>query len=433
VGRDDPRGDRPAARPLPIGFSSPWQWSGITSEEDARRCRQDYGARVGARSKLLDAGLAAGSAALTLVSLFDGGIEPGIAGARIWVTPLLLIPSLALLARRRRPLLTVVGVWVPIALHAVVSGQGAEGPFLVVPAWVSLYALTAYGRRRSILAGIALALVALGLHDAFDPTAWRAGPESAWSAAWWDLLLVVAPLVGGMVAASRRVRTIVAEKALVEARAHAAVTAERARIARELHDVVTHHINLVVLQAMAGTGLLDQDPERVREPLAVIERSGREALAEMRRLLGVLREDDDERPVAPQPGVDDVGPLLDSARSAGLTVGLSVTGSPRPLPAGLALTVYRVVQEALTNVARHAAGARVGVTLGYESGDLEVLVEDDGGRPEASLPSGLPSGGRGLLGMRERVALYAGTLDAGPVSDGGFAVHARFPAPPDEP
>jgi signal transduction histidine kinase len=388
---------------------------------------------VGVRSKLLDAGLAIGSPALTLVSLFDRGIDPAIAGARFWVTPLLLIPSVALLARRRRPLLAVVGVWVPIAVHAAVSRQGAEGLFLVLPAWVSLYALTAYGGRRQIVAGIALAIVALGLHDVFDPMAWRAGPESAWAAAWWDLLLVVAPLLGGMVAAARRVRTIAAEKALVEARAQVALAAERTRIAHELHDVVTHHINLVVLQAMAGSGLLDQDPERVREPLVVIERSGREALAEMRRLLGVLRDEHGERPVAPQPGLDDVGSLVDSARSAGLSVALSVTGSPRQLPAGLALTVFRVVQEALTNAARHAAGARVGVTLGYECGALEVLVEDDGGRPGALSPPDLPSGGRGLLGMRERVALYAGTLDAGPVADGGFAVHARLPAPADEP
>jgi signal transduction histidine kinase len=209
------------------------------------------------------------------------------------------------------------------------------------------------------------------------------------------------------------------------------VAEERARIARELHDVVTHHINLVVLQAMAGSGLLDTDAEKAREPLAVIERSGREALAEMRRLLGVLRSEA-ERPVAPQPGIDDLPPLIESARAAGLDAGINVTGTVRRLPTGLALTVYRIVQEALTNAARHAAGARVRVTLAYEPEAVDLRIADDGGRPGAPRPE-LPSGGRGLVGMRERVALYAGSLDVGAGPDGGFAVHARLPVPPEEP
>jgi signal transduction histidine kinase len=188
-------------------------------------------------------------------------------------------------------------------------------------------------------------------------------------------------------------------------------------------------VNLVVLQAMAASGLLDRDPEQVREPLQVIERSGREALTEMRRLLGVLRDEDAERPLAPQPGVDDVDDLVGSARSAGLSVGLAVSGTPHRLPTGLGLTVYRIVQESLTNAARHAAGSRVGVSLRYEPEAVEVAVVDDGGRHAEHAPAG---GGRGLLGMRERVAVYAGTLEAGPVPDGGFAVHARLPVPPQE-
>src|SRR3712207_6270075 len=175
--------------------------------------------------------------------------------------------------------------------------------------------------------------------------------------------------------------------------------------------------------------MLDRDPEQVREPLQVIERSGREALTEMRRLLGVLRDDDGERPLAPQPGVDDVDDLVDSARSAGLSVGLAVTGTPQRLPTGLGLTVYRIVQEALTNTARYATGARVSVSLRYEPDVLDVAVVDDGAAQEPRL--GTEGGGRGLLGMRERVAAYAGTLEAGPASGGGFAVHARLPLPPE--
>jgi signal transduction histidine kinase len=386
------------------------------------------------RPRALDIAFACGSAALTLLVLFGEGVaaasDTSIEGSRWWVAPLMLVPSVSLLWRRSHPLATTVGVWVPIALHALFTGMGGEGLYIVWPAWVSLYALAAYGARRQLLLGLGVAAVSLFVHDWNDPRAWRAGAEAAWSAAWWDLLLFVAPLVGGLVAGARRTRALAAEKALVEAEARAAIAEERARIARELHDVVTHHINLVVLQAMAASGLLDRDPDRVREPLRVIEASGREALTEMRRLLGVLRDEDAERPLAPQPGVDDVGDLVGTARTAGLDVGLAVSGTPRRLPAGLALAAYRIVQEALTNAARHAAGSQVGVSLRYEPDALDVAVVDDGGRP---LDDAAPGGGRGLLGMRERVAVYAGTLETGPSPGGGFAVHARLPLPPEEP
>ncbi len=382
--------------------------------------------------RALDVFFAAVSAVLTTVVLLDTGAaawsDQSITGSPWWVAPLILIPSAALLFRRTHPLATIAGVWIPVALQAQLTGDGGEGLYLVWPAWVSLYALAAYGTRRQLVIGVPLALVCLAVHDLNDPLNWRSA-EGAWSAAWWDLVLFVPALVGGIVAGARRTRQLATEKALVEAEARAAVAEERARIARELHDVVTHHVNLVVLQAMAASGMLDRDPEKVREPLAVIERSGREALTEMRRLLGVLREDDAERPLAPQPGVDDVSELVGTARSAGLSVGLAVSGEPQPLPTGLGLTVYRIVQEALTNAARHAAGSRVGVSLRYEPEAVEVAVVDDGGRDLEHAP---PGGGRGLLGMRERVAVYAGTIDAGPVPDGGFAVHARLPLPLEE-
>ena len=378
--------------------------------------------------RALDIGFAAVSAVLTTLVLLDTGVaaasDQSIAGSRWWVAPLILVPSAALLWRRTRPVATIAGVWVPLAVHAQLTGDGGEGLYLVWPAWVSLYALAAYGSRRQLLTGIPIALVCLAVHDLNDPLNWRTA-EGAWSAAWWDLVLFVPALVGGIVAGARRTRTLATEKALVEAQARAAVAEERARIARELHDVVTHHVNLVVLQAMAASGMLDRDPERVREPLRVIEASGREALTEMRRLLGVLRDDDAERQLTPQPGVEDVDTLIGSARSAGLDVGLAVTGTPRRLPAGLALTVYRIVQEALTNAARHAAGSRVGVSLRYEPDAVDVAVVDDGGRPVEHAPGG----GRGLLGMRERVAVFAGTLETGPSPAGGFAVHARLPVP----
>ena len=210
--------------------------------------------------------------------------------------PLFLIPAGALLVRRTAPLLCVVGVWLPVAVHAVLTGHGAEGAFLVLPAWASLYALAAYGSRRQLVAGLGVAVACLVVHDLFDPAAWRAGSEAAWAAAFWDLLLFVPPLVGGWVGGVRRAERLAEQNLVLEQRradeARAAVNDERARIARELHDSVTHNVNIVVLQAMAAAGVLDDDPARAREPLAAIERSAREALAEMRRMLGVLREVD---------------------------------------------------------------------------------------------------------------------------------------------
>ncbi|MCW2637501.1 MAG: putative two-component system sensor kinase [Blastococcus sp.] len=384
------------------------------------------------RPSRLDVVFACVSAVLTLLVVFAPGLvattDGELVGARWWAGPLVLVSSAALLWRRSNPLLTIVGVWVPVALHALLTGNGGEGLYLVWPCWVSLYALAAYATRRQLVTGSAVALVCLVVHDVNDPISWRTA-EGASAAAWWDLVLFVPALVGGIVAGNRRARTLATEKALVEAEARAAVAEERARIARELHDVVTHHVNLVVLQAMAASGMLDRDPERVREPLRVIEASGREALTEMRRLLGVLRDDDAERPLTPQPGVEDVDALVGRARTAGLSVGLSVSGTPRRLPTGLALTVYRIVQEGLTNAARHAAGSRVGVSLRYEPESVEVAVVDDGGERADGVA---PGGGRGLLGMRERVTVFAGTLETGPSPAGGYAVHARLPAPPEE-
>jgi signal transduction histidine kinase len=383
------------------------------------------------RPSRLDVAFACASAVITTLALLGVGQYVGsdeLAGSRWWVAPLMLVPPAALLWRRTNPLVTVVGVWCPAAVHALLSGDAAIGLIMVWPCSVSLYALAAYGTRRQLAAGLAVAVASMVAHGLNDPENWTA--ESGWAALWWNLALFVAPLIGGVVAGSRRARILTTEKALVEAEARAAVTDERARIARELHDVVTHHVNLVVLQAMAASGMLDRDPEKVREPLRVIEASGREALTEMRRLLGVLRDEDAEQPLTPQPGVEDVDALVGSARTAGLSVGLAVTGTPRRLPAGLALTVYRIVQEALTNAARHAAGSTVGVSLRYQPQSVEVAVVDDGGERAVGV---VPGAGRGLLGMRERVAVFAGTLETGPSAGGGFAVHARLPVPAEEP
>ena len=213
-----------------------------------------------------------------------------------------------------------------------------------------------------------------------------------------------------------------------EATAQAAVHEERARIARELHDVVAHNVGLIVLQAGGARSVLATDPERTRAALVQVEETGRQALAEMRHLVGILREDGDEER-QPLPRLERLPVLIDEARAGGLTVDLDVAGSPVELPAGLELAAYRLIQEALTNVRKHAPTSHVQVRLGYEPERLRIEVSDDGGSAGAA---GAPARdasdpGHGLIGMRERVQVYGGGLQTGPMPGGGFRVEATLP------
>jgi signal transduction histidine kinase len=198
---------------------------------------------------------------------------------------------------------------------------------------------------------------------------------------------------------------------------------ERRRIARELHDVIAHSITLMTVQAGAARLLLAEEPERAREPVLSVEETGRQALAELRRLLGMIRSGDGEPALAPQPGLARLDDLMGQARRAGLPVDLAVAGEPRALPPGLDLTAYRIVQEALTNARRHAGPARASVLVRYGIESLELEVTDDG----RTAPTRSDGGGHGLVGMRERVALYDGTLEAGRRPEGGYAVRVRLP------
>jgi signal transduction histidine kinase len=218
----------------------------------------------------------------------------------------------------------------------------------------------------------------------------------------------------------------------------AAVAEERARIARELHDVVAHGVSVVAIQADAAEAALERDPALARAPLATIRRSAKEALEEMRNLLGVLREDGDGGELAPQPGLGQLDDLVAHARAAGVDVELDVSGTPRRIPPGLDLSAYRIVQEALTNVRKHAGGAPASVRVAWEPRSLSLEVRDRG-RPRATRASAGTNGagprpaspagrnGHGLVGMRERVRLHGGELHAGPANGGGFAVSARLP------
>ncbi len=220
-----------------------------------------------------------------------------------------------------------------------------------------------------------------------------------------------------------------------EAQAKVAVAAERARIARELHDVVAHNVSVMVVQADGAAYVLDAAPDQAKKALETISSTGRQALAEMRRLLGVLRtgEHQEGGEYVPQPDVEQLDELIEQCRSSGLPVDYRIEGTPRPLPSGVELTAYRIVQEALTNTRKHGGpDAGASVRLVYFDDGLGLLVEDDGkGAPhELYEEGGVDGQGHGLIGMRERVGMVGGTLDAGPRPGGGFRISALLPLKP---
>ncbi|MET9891695.1 sensor histidine kinase [Streptomyces sp. NPDC006465] len=220
-----------------------------------------------------------------------------------------------------------------------------------------------------------------------------------------------------------------------EAQAKVAVAAERARIARELHDVVAHNVSVMVVQADGAAYVMDTAPDQAKKALETISGTGRQALAEMRRLLGVLRtgEHQESGEYVPQPDVEQLDDLIAQCRTSGLPVDFKVEGTPRPLPSGVELTAYRIVQEALTNTRKHGGpNAGASVRLVYFDDGLGLLVEDDGkGAPHELYEDGGADGqGHGLIGMRERVGMVGGTLDAGPRPGGGFRISALLPLKP---
>jgi signal transduction histidine kinase len=207
-----------------------------------------------------------------------------------------------------------------------------------------------------------------------------------------------------------------------KARSAAAIAEERARIARELHDVVAHSISVMVVQARGGRRVLQSEPAEASEAFAAIERTGHEALDEMRRLLGMLRRSDEEVALAPQPSLRELGRLVEQIEAAGLPVQVVLEGQPRELPPGVELSAFRIVQEALTNALKHAGPARARVVIRYGVDDLELEIADDG------LGGGNGTGpGYGLIGMRERVSVYGGELEAGRQAAGGYALRVRLP------
>jgi signal transduction histidine kinase len=239
----------------------------------------------------------------------------------------------------------------------------------------------------------------------------------------WIGMLIAIPGVLGIRfgARTRSLRAAEARAARLEVDRREAILDERTRIARELHDVIAHSVSVMTVQAGAAEEMLRVDPTRAVEPVRAVQETGRQALVEMKRLVGMLREGDEETGLAPQPGVADVDRLVAQMLEAGLEVELRVEGTPRPVPIGVDLSAYRVVQEALTNALKHGGGARAVVTLRYCDDELAVEVADNG-------RGGVATGhGHGLAGMRERVGIFGGSFEAGPRSGGGFAVRASLP------
>lgn len=362
--------------------------------------------------------------------------------------------------RRRYPVGAFVAVVIVGGIEVLVLPRPIASDLSVV---IGLYTLAAYRPRRLSVPGLIVCLLGSALaiarwapahdiHSAYTlgevaavfggpaVTAWLLGDLMRWRRGYYDAL-------------EERAARLERER---DTQAQIAAAAERARIARELHDVIAHNVSVMVVQADGASYALDAAPDRVREALAAISRTGRQALAEMRSLVGVLRSADDPAAddaaagLAPQPGIKQLAGLLEQARAAGLPVSFTVEGVPRALPAGHALAAYRVVQESLTNARKHAGpAATAAVTLRFCEDQLVIKVTDDGrgdqvsgGRAHGpdpglspSLGTGAGSGasdgkGHGLVGMRERVEAFGGSVVTGPRANGGWRVAATLPLPP---
>lgn len=349
-------------------------------------------------------------------------------GSRVLSTIGVLWYAAHLSQRRTRPWVALAGLLVWPLLGTVVGAQDMHLLFFgqLVPTLVLTFTVARHGTGRYRWVGTLGVVAFVTLADLFVPLL-RTPSELLYH--WGNLTIVYLVGHGLRVSADRAAREAVRAheaESRVRERELAAIADERARIARELHDIVAHAMSVMVVQAGAAEQLTEDDPVRVRKSLSAIRSTGTEALGEMRRLVGMLRDDSDVGLLAPQPGLSGLKALVDEASETGLPVTLEVSGDERDLPAGVDLAAYRIVQEALTNARRHAVGAsQVSVAIRFEPERLELEVADDGRASADTTGSG-----HGLVGMRERVALYDGTLAAERLADGGFRVLARLPLAP---
>jgi signal transduction histidine kinase len=377
------------------------------------------------KRRLFDVLIVLGAALGTLEAVLRRDVEEAPTSPLWFVIIVQLALTLPLLARRYHRFFVPMGIFVVAGAISFIDGKVVPFTF---PAFLGLlssaFLIGMLEDRRRALAGIAIA-------DAIALVAVRNDPDHLTEDLVFIPLIFTIVWLAGMAlgrtlqqAAAAHERARLAEEER-EVKAASAVAEERQRIARELHDVVAHSVSVMTVQAGGVRRLLRPDQQREQEALATIEATGRQALADMRRMLGVLRDANEEGALlTPQPGMGALGSLIQQAREAGLPVEYRVSGEPAPLPPGVDLSAYRIVQEALTNALKHAGPGRAEVSVSY--GDvLELEITNDG--LDGDGDGDAESGGQGLVGMRERVALFGGTLEAGPRRGGGFAVRARLP------
>ena len=349
--------------------------------------------------------------------------EPDGPNGPLWLDiPLMVAMTSPLLARRWFPFGAPVTVAAAVVASTLLDDGLIPNNFIVFLAGCSAVFLMALLRDlRQAVAGLAIIFGAEGFVARTDPHGGIG--DFLFSNLVFGVVWIVGLSLGRKFeeADEAKERAARAEREREE-RALSAVAEERARIARELHDVVGHSVSVMTVQASGVRRLLRPDQEREREALLVVERTGREALAEMRRMVGVIRRPEEGPALAPQPSLDHVNRLVEQAREAGLPVELLIQGDAIQLPAGVDLTAYRLVQEGLTNALKHAHATRAEVVVSYGDGEVEVIVKDDG----RGVGNG-DGGGHGLVGMRERVSVYGGELEAGPQPGGGYRLRAKLP------
>jgi len=353
-----------------------------------------------------------GLALLLEIVLWDGGDK--LLGALMAV-----VAAAALVARRSQPVPAFVVCWLALfGLAYFIPGFDNASSAFVVIYFVSLFSLGAHARGREVAISVLLVICGIVVFVATD------GDTPTVGDAFFGSVFVGGPWATGLALRLRRDLAAANERLRAEQQEHTrrAVAAERATIARELHDVVAHAISVTVLQSRGARRLLGRDDEAVRSALDAIEHTNTQALGDMRRLLAILRETEGDTTTGPQPSLSRLDDLVEDVRGSGLPVEVSTTGDGGAVPPGVDLSAYRIIQEALTNVLKHAGNATASVELTYGESDLVLSVSDTG--RGATTPN---DRGHGLIGIRERVAVVGGEVAAGPGEDGGYQVRARLP------
>jgi len=370
----------------------------------------------------LDVLLAAAATALSQIDVWAAGAVPG---PKPLMSLVMLVATVPLAWRRRAPLAVLALAMAAMTIQAVVSGHAAEDPGGWAPFLVPLYSIAAYAPLRRALVGGALATAAGIVHGLYDLSS--ATQADVWANAFFWLISVAAWLAGLTVHrhrdATRLAVAVARAEAEREAEAAAAVTAERTRIARELHDIVSHTLSVMIVQADAGELVAASDPDRARVAFDTIGTTGRQALEDMSRLLAILRADERAgAALGPPAGLRDLPALAATVSASGVDASLRIDPPDARLPEALDASVFRIVQESLTNCLRHAHARRAEVEVLVTGDGVTLSVSDDGiGGPV------FRSGGHGLVNIRERVAAFGGSVDIGPLPDGGFRVRAELP------